>query len=105
MCVTGSGSGFGVGLRLLLRAAVLGGLLGLAGPVALALDGDDVGVVDDAIDEGGGARRVGEDGGPVAEGEIRGEDEALLLIATADDLEEEVGRFGCRRREIRFRPR
>jgi hypothetical protein len=62
-------SGLGVGLRLLLRTAVLGGLLGLAGPVAVALDGNDVGVMDDAVDESRGARRVWEDGWPVAERE------------------------------------
>jgi len=48
--------------------------LSFASAVALAFDGDDVGMVDDAIDEGSGAGGVGEDGGPAAEGEIRGED-------------------------------
>ena len=33
----------------------VGALLGLTQVVALALDVDDVGVVDDAVDEGGGA--------------------------------------------------
>jgi hypothetical protein len=47
-------------------------------------------VVDDAIDEGCGASSVGEDGGPIAEGEIRGEDGAFSLVATTDDLEQEV---------------
>src|SRR5690606_29522781 len=48
-------------------------------------------VVDDAIDERGGAGRVREDGGPLLEREVGGEHEALSLVTTADDLEEEIG--------------
>ena len=40
---------------------------------------------------GGGTGCVGEDGGPIAEGEVGGQDEAFLLVAAADDLEEQVG--------------
>jgi len=81
-------------VRLWLRCALLargGAVLGLAEAVALALDADDVGVVDHAVDERGSARRVGKDGGPLLEREVRGEDEALSLVAAADDLEEEIG--------------
>src|ERR1051326_4086498 len=89
----------GVVLRLLQLGGSAGGraassvalLLGLTEPIALALDGDDVGVVDDAVDERGGAGRVGEDRGPVVEGEIRGEHKALLLVAPAHHLEEQIG--------------
>jgi hypothetical protein len=63
----------------------LGGL-GVAATKAVALDGDDAGVMDDAVDERGGAGGVGEDRGLLAEGQVRGEDEALLLVAAADDL-------------------
>ena len=59
-------------------------------PVALSLDGDDLGVMDDAIDERGGAGCVGKDGWPGAEGQVRGQDEAPLFIAAAHDLEEEI---------------
>ena len=47
-------------------------------------------MVDDAIDERGGARGVWEDGGPVAEGEVGGQHQALALVAATDDLEQEV---------------
>ena len=53
----------------------------LAESVALSLDRDEVGVVYDALDEGGRADRGGEDRVPVLEGEVRGEDEALLLVS------------------------
>src|SRR3954451_23388893 len=65
--------------------------LGLAAPVARAFDGDDGGVVDEAVDEGDGGGGGGEDGVPLAEIEVGGEDDALVLVAAADDLEEEVG--------------
>ncbi len=64
---------------------------GIPAAVAVALDDEDVGVMDDAVDEGGGAGSVGEDGGPLAERQVGGEDEALALVAAAHDLEEEVG--------------
>jgi hypothetical protein len=80
-----------LGLLLSARTTRFGLSVGLAGAVALAFDGDHVGVVDDAIDERGGAGSVGEDAGPVSEGEIGGEHGAFLLVAAADDLEEQVG--------------
>jgi len=46
--------------------------------------------MDDALDESGPAGGVREDGMPLGEGEIGGEDEALLLVTSTDDLEEEV---------------
>jgi len=61
-----------IGRILSTRAAFLGLRVGFSGSVAVALNGDHVGVVDDAINERGGASRVGEDGGPVAECEIGG---------------------------------
>ena len=78
-CLMGIGQCSGGGRRvvlllglLLFRASGLGVELGFAGAVALALDHDDVGVVDDTVDEGGGAGRVREDGWPVAKREIGG---------------------------------
>jgi len=65
--------------------------LGIAAPVGLALDGDDVCVVDDSVDEGGGASGVGERLGPVTKGQVGGEDERLLLVPARHDLEEQVG--------------
>lgn len=51
-------------------------------------------MVHDAIDEGGGAGGVREDGGSIAKGEICREDDALLLVAAGDDLEQQVGVSG-----------
>jgi len=48
-------------------------------------------MMDNAIDERGCAGGVGEDAGPVSEGEVGSEDGALFLVASADDLEEQVG--------------
>src|SRR5882672_9240333 len=89
--VDGSGCGVWFGLFLSARPTRFGLSVGLTRAVALAFDGDHVGVMDDAIDEGGGAGGVGEDAGPVTEGEIGGEYGAFLLVAAADDLEEQVG--------------
>ncbi len=51
--------------------------------------------MDHAIDEGGRGGGVGEDGRPVAEGQVRGEDETLpTFVAAADNLEEKIRRAG-----------
>ena len=83
--VTGqaAGSVSGCSLR---RATSLGVGLGFAGAVAVALDGDHISVMDDAIDERGRASGIGEDARPVAEREVGGQDGAFLLVAGADDL-------------------
>jgi len=68
-------------------------------PIALPLDGDDLRMVDPAIDErrrGGGVR---EDAGPLTKRQIRREDETAAFVAAADDLEEEVGGPGDERGE------
>ena len=69
---------------------------GLGGPPSIGtpLDGDDLGVVDHAIDERRGGGGVGEDRRPLAEGEVGGQDEATAFVAPADDLEEQVGGAG-----------
>ena len=64
---------------------------GLAPSPTRAFDRDHVCVVNDAVDQGGRAAGVGEDRRPVLEGEVRGEDEALLCVPPADDLEEPIG--------------
>src|SRR5690349_856018 len=47
--------------------------------------------MDHSVDQRRGRSRVRKDTRPVFEGEIGGEDEALLLIAAVDELEEEIG--------------
>ena len=59
---------------------------------ACALDKDDFGVVEKAVEDGGGNGAVAiEDGGPLLEGFVGGEHDGAALVALADDLEEEVG--------------
>ena len=60
--------------------------------VALALDDDGFGVVEDAVEEGGGEGGVVvEDGGPVFEGLVGGQNDGAAFVALADDLKEQVG--------------
>src|SRR5271169_6555579 len=72
--------------------ATLLSLLRLAQPVALALDHDELGAMDQAVDESDDAGGVGEDRGPLCEGLVGREDDRLVLVVPAgDDLEEQVG--------------
>ena len=63
----------------------------VAQPVGGAFEGDDVGVVDDAVDHRGGYDLVAEYAGPGAEGQVAGEDQGGVLVPGGDELEEEVG--------------
>lgn len=45
----------------------------------------------ESVDEGDGAGCVWEDGGPVAEGEVGGQDDGAFLVPSGHDLEEQVG--------------
>ncbi len=63
-------------------------------PVAVAFEGDDVGVVDESVDHGGGNDVVAEHLAPSAEGLVAGDDETGSFVAAGDELEEQVGRFG-----------
>jgi len=71
--------------------------------VAVALDADDLGVVDQPVDEGGRGGRIGKDGEPLAEGQIGREDQAATLVAATHDLKEEIARRGRRRTGSRSR--
>src|SRR3989442_12964963 len=57
--------------------------LGDAASIALALDGEDLGVMDDAIDEPGGRGGVGVDGRPLAERQVGVEPAPLGLLQSA----------------------
>ena len=65
--------------------------------VAVAFEADDVGVVDEAVDHGGGDGVVAEDLAPGAEGLVGGDDDAGGLVAGGDELEEQVGGLGLER--------
>ena len=71
--------------------ALLLGELGLAPAIAAALEDEDLDVVGESVDEGDGARGIGEDGVPVLEGQVGGDEQGAVLVAAADELEEEVG--------------
>ena len=68
--------------------------LGLSLPVAVSFNHDNLGVVREAIDQRDRAGGVGKDGVPVLEGQVRGHEHGAVLVAAADDLEEEVGGVG-----------
>ena len=65
--------------------------------VAVAFEVDDFGVVDQAVDHGGGDGVVTEDFAPAAEGFVGGDDEAGPLVAGGDELEEQVGGLALER--------
>jgi hypothetical protein len=52
---------------------------------------DDVRLVCDAVNDGLGKARVGEHLGPLAERQVRREDQGSALVALADDLEDQLG--------------
>jgi hypothetical protein len=66
-------------------------------PVAVSFECDDVGVVDEAVDHGGGDGVVAEDLAPPPEGLVGRDDEAGSLVASGNQLEEQVGGFGLER--------
>ena len=69
-----------------------GALLSLLEAIAFAFEGDDLGAVQQPIDERDDAGGVGEDLVPFAEGFVGGEENgALLLVAAGDHLEEQIG--------------
>src|SRR3954464_1303327 len=66
-------------------------------PVGVAFEGDHVGVVDQAVDHGGGYDVVAEDLAPAPERLVGGDDQAGAFVAGGDELEEQVGGFGFER--------
>ena len=63
-------------------------------PVGVAFEGDDLGVVDEAVDHCGGDDVVAEDLAPAAERLVAGDDQAGSFVAGGDELEEQVGGLG-----------
>src|SRR6188472_1111264 len=62
--------------------------------VAGALDLDDDGVVQEAVEERGGDHRVAEDLAPLGEAPAGGEDHGAALVAGVDQLEEQATAVG-----------
>lgn len=59
--------------------------------VAGAVDGQDVAVVQESVEDGGGQDVVAEDGSPFGEVFVAGDDGGAFLVSSADQLEEHVG--------------
>lgn len=71
-----------------------GFLFAFADAVALAFDHGDIGVVGEAVQQGGDHRGVGEHGIPVLEGAVGGEQQGAVLLAEVDDFVEQVSGLG-----------
>src|SRR2546428_8139918 len=59
-----------------------------------ALKDGDVGVMGEAVEEGGDAGGIGEDGVPLFEGFIGRQQDGLALVTVVNDFEEQVGGVG-----------
>src|SRR5262249_31223790 len=66
-------------------------LFGLLAPVGLTIESVDLGMMNEAIDEGDDAGSVGEHLVPFAERTVGGDDRARLLVAARDEFKKEVG--------------
>ena len=73
-----------------------------AQPVALAPDGDDVTLVEQADEDRGCDDSVAEDGLPFADGAVRCDEHGTTLIAFADQLEEQMRGVGFERQIAEF---
>src|SRR5215204_4154674 len=69
----------------------------LAEAVAFALERDDVGVVDEPVDEGGGDHGVAEDLAPGLKAAVAGDDDRAAFVAARDQREEQVRRLALER--------
>lgn len=66
-------------------------MLAAGEPVAGGAGLDDVGVVGDAVDDGGGEAWVCEGFGPFAERRVRGDRDSGSFFSFGEDLEEQFG--------------
>jgi hypothetical protein len=66
-------------------------------PIAVALERDDLGVVDEPVDHRRGDRRIAEHLTPAPERLVAGDDHRRPLVAGRHELEEEVGGLGLER--------
>src|SRR3954452_15846079 len=67
--------------------------------VAGSVDGDDVAVVQQPVEDRGGEHVVAEDLAPFGEALVAGDDRAAAFVAAADQLEDHV-RLGARERQV-----
>jgi hypothetical protein len=76
---------------------VWGAQVFVAEAVGVALEGEDLGVMDEPVDHRDGGHLVTEDFAPSAEGLVAGDDQRRALVARRDEAEHEVGGFGIER--------
>jgi hypothetical protein len=69
-----------------LAGALLGSFAGLLEAIGFALDGEDLGVVDQAIDQRDDAGGVWKDLAQFGERPVGGDERAVVLVTTADEL-------------------
>ena len=70
---------------------LVGSFLGLLEAIGFALDGEDLGVVDQAIDQGDDAGGIWKDLAPFGEGPVGGDDRAVVLVTATDEFEQQIG--------------
>ena len=70
-------------------------LFGLLGPNAGAVEFEDNGVMDDAVDGGGRGHRVFENLVPFSEDQIAGDDHGAPLVALGHEREEDFDLLGA----------
>lgn len=68
-----------------------------AEPVAVAADGQDVAVVQEAVEDSGGDHRIGEHRAPFGNAAVGSDQHGAGFVAPADELEEQVGGVGFQR--------
>ena len=61
-----------------------------AQPIARSLDLEDDGVMQEAVEQRGGDNRIAEDFSPFRKAAVGGEDHRAFLVASVDELEEQV---------------
>ena len=64
---------------------------GVVEAVALAVGLQDMDAVGQSVEQGPGHPFVAQDFGPLLEGQVAGEDEALAFVGATDDIEEQFG--------------
>jgi hypothetical protein len=69
----------------------------LAESVALALERDHGGVVDEPVDQRGGDHGVAEDLAPLLEAAVRGDDDRAAFVAARDERKQQVGGLALER--------
>src|SRR5215471_1056068 len=69
----------------------------LAEPVAIATDGNDVAVVEEAVEDSGCHHGIAEYRSPLADRAIAGDQHAAALVASRDELKEQMRGIGLKR--------